>query len=283
MNKNGKEVAIVEKEKGGALTVGKSFSLTPTSLNEAMSLAKMIAESDLAPKDFRGKAGNCLIAMQMGMEVGLAPMQAIQNIAVINGRPTLWGDAALALVQASSICEYVRESWDEKTQTWTCRGKRRDAKEEGVYTFSLADAEKAGLTKKEGTWQSYRKRMIQMRARAFCLRDNFADVLKGLAIREEVEDYVETTATNVPPVVMPKAKEPDATAPVDASAKSAEGMPMVKGEYSFFVKELASVSADFDEVQRYAKDKFSVSSLDLLTRDQAKQILNVWKDVPEGA
>lgn len=275
MNENGKEVATLEKEKIVApLVIGKPFSLTPTSLDEAMKLAKMIADSDLAPKDFRGKAGNCLIAMQMGMEVGLAPMQAIQNIAVINGRPTLWGDAALALVLAAPICEYVRESWDDKNQTWTCRGKRRDAKEEGVYTFSLADAEKAGLTKKEGTWQGYRKRMIQMRARAFCLRDNFADVLKGLAIREEVEDYVETTAEVAAPVAMPKAKEP---APVPTETA---GDHLIPGEYTFFANQMNALGADWEEVLSYAQATFGISDLTRLTKSQAKTILDTWKSEP---
>lgn len=257
------------------LTVGKTFSLTPTSLTEAMSLAKMISESDLAPKDFKGKAGNCLIAMQMGMEVGLAPMQAIQNIAVINGRPTLWGDAALALVLASPVCEYVRESWDEAKQTWTCRSKRRDAKEESIYTFSAADADKAGLTKKEGTWQNYKKRMIQMRARAFNLRDTFADVLKGLAIREEVEDYIETTATATisTPVMTPK--------PMETAAPTVDSDPvLLPGELSFFTKKLLSMGADLAEVVGYAKTKYGVEDVNLLKKSQAKAILEVWEGTP---
>lgn len=274
MNKD-KKAALVNPP-STSLAIGKAFSLSPTSLAEAMKLAELIANSDLAPKDFKGKAGNCLIAMQMGMEVGLAPMQAIQNIAVINGRPTLWGDAALALVQSSTVCEYVRETWDEKAQTWTCRGKRRDTKEEGVYTFSLADAEKAGLTKKEGTWQSYRKRMIQMRARAFCLRDNFADVLKGLAIREEIEDYVETTAE--PVIAMPKPKEPEAgptaQAPVDDNAV------LVPGEYSYFLKQMEKLGADLEEVKRFSKDHFGTDDLAKLTKNQAKQILVTWNPAP---
>lgn len=274
---NGKEVATAEKSEQ-SLAIGKAFSLTPNNLTEAIKLAELIASSDLAPKDFKGKSGNCLIAMQMGMEVGLAPMQAIQNIAVINGRPTVWGDAAIALVLASAVCEYVREEWDEKTQTWTCRGKRKDDAEEGISTFSMADAQKAGLTKKEGPWAYYPKRMIQMRARAFCLRDKFADVLKGLTVREEVMDYVETTATRTDsaPVMTPKPK----TQEVDNSAKSADGTPMVSGELSFFTKELNRLGADMDEVQRYAKDKFSVASITLLSRAQAKDILNAWKDEP---
>jgi hypothetical protein len=276
-----KDMVTVEKPEAQSLTVGKAFSLTPTTLAEAFKLAELIANSDLAPKDFKGKAGNCLIAMQMGMEVGLAPMQAIQNIAVINGRPTLWGDAALALVLASSVCQYVREAWDEKTQTWTCRGKRKDAKEEGVYTFSIADAQKAGLTKKEGTWQSYPKRMIQMRARAFCLRDNFADVLKGLAIREEVEDYVETTAEPAP-IMTPKPKEPEAAAPPVPANGNAVLLP---GEYSYFLKQMDKLGADLEEVKRFAKDKFGLDPdhLDKLTKDQAKQILVAWNPDPPAA
>lgn len=256
-----------------SLTVGKAFSLTPTNIKEAMELAKMIAESDLAPKDFKGKAGNCLIAMQMGMEVGLAPMQAIQNIAVINGRPTLWGDAALGLVLASPICEYIREDWDEKTQTWTCRSKRKDSKEEKIYTFSLADAEKAGLTKKDGTWQSYRKRMIQMRARAFNLRDNFADVLKGLAIREEVEDYVDTTATvtTTEPVMTPKPK---------VAEVPSDGAVLLPGELSFFLKKLETLGANVEEVLKCAVAKYSVPNLASLKKSQAKELISIWEQEP---
>lgn len=271
---NSKEVATVEKDKVASLTVGKTFSLTPTSLSEAMNLAKMIAESDLAPKDFRGKAGNCLIAMQMGMEVGLAPMQAIQNIAVINGRPTLWGDAAMGLVLASPVCDYIHESFDEKAQAATIRGKRKGDKEETVYTFSLADAEKAGLTKKEGPWQNYRKRMIQMRARGFFLRDKFADVLKGLAIREEVEDYVETTATDTAPVTMPKAK-------IAEAQESPAPKTLLPGEYKFFEAEMNELGADWPEVLLYAKGNFGIDDLAKLNKDQAKNILETWRGAPE--
>lgn len=277
MNKNSNELSTSEKQATQSLTVGKAFSLTPTTLSEAMKLAELIANSDLAPKDFKGKAGNCLIAMQMGMEVGLAPMQAIQNIAVINGRPTLWGDAAIGLVLANAVCEYVREDWDEKSQTWTCRSKRRDDKAEKVSTFSLTDASKAGLDKKEGPWRSYPKRMIQMRARAFNLRDNFADVLKGLAIREEVEDYVDTTATESAPVAMPKAKEP---VPSEAVSPTAEMLP---GEFKFFTSRMSALGADFDEVSRYAKDKFGLDDLNKVNKVQAKEILKVWEGLPDDS
>ena len=183
-----KEIAVQESQTP-ALTIGKSFSLTPTNIKEAMDLAKMISESDLAPKDFKGKAGNCLIAMQLGLEVGLAPMQAIQNVAVINGRPSVWGDAMPGLCRASPLCEDIIERMEGEgdAQTAVCIAKRRGA-EPVIGRFSVADAKKAALWSKQGPWTQYPSRMLQMRARSFALRDAFPDVLKGLIAAEEAED-----------------------------------------------------------------------------------------------
>ncbi len=162
------------------------FNFEIGSLKEAMDYAKLIADSDLAPKDYKGKAGNVLIAMQFGSEIGLLPLQAIQNIAVINGRPAIWGDAMIALVQNHPLCEFIKE-WN-KDGTAFCTVKRR-GEEEYTTKFSREDAKNAGLLNKLGVWTQYTDRMLQMRARGFALRDKFSDILKGIAMREEVEDY----------------------------------------------------------------------------------------------
>ena len=67
-----------------------------------------------------------------------------------------------------------------------------------IRTFSIAEARKARLLGKSGPWQDYRGRMLQMRARGFALRDGFADVLKGLNIREEVEDIPKEKESHLP-------------------------------------------------------------------------------------
>jgi hypothetical protein len=172
-----------------------AFDLSPRSLEEAMKFANLLADSSIVPKDFIGKPGNVLVAIQWGMELGLKPMQAMQNIAVINGRPSLWGDAVLALVLASPVCEYIEE-WEENGTAY-CKAKRR-GKPEDIQSFSDEDAKKAGLIGKQGPWSQYPKRMKKMRVRAFTLRDNFADVLKGIAIAEEVMD-VEPVARDITP------------------------------------------------------------------------------------
>lgn len=162
------------------------WTLQPSSFNEVMDYAKLIANSDLAPKDYRGKPGNIIVAIQMGGDVGLSPMQSLANIAVINGRATLWGDALLAVVQASPECEDVVETLSNGVAT--CVVKRR-GHEPTIRTFSMDDAKRAGLAGKQGPWSQYPNRMLQMRARGFALRDAFADVLKGLQSAEEVSDY----------------------------------------------------------------------------------------------
>lgn len=159
--------------------------LGPQSFEQALQFSQYLADSELVPKDYRGNPGNCLIAMQWGSELGLKPLQALQNIASINGRPALWGDAVIALVRASPLCEFVIETDDG--QTATCRVKRRGEPEQS-RTFGMDDARTAGLLGKQGPWTQYPKRMRQMRARAFALRDVFPDVLRGMPVAEEVMD-----------------------------------------------------------------------------------------------
>ncbi|KGR44467.1 hypothetical protein [Xanthomonas vasicola] len=180
-------VATIPQQQGTQIAQPRQqFDLSPQTFEQALTFADYLADSDLVPKDFKGKPANCLIAMQWGAELGLKALQAIQNIAIINGRPALWGDSVLAIVRASPLCEYVTESDDGDTAT--CRVKRRGEAEE-VRTFSMADAKTAGLLGKAGPWTQYPKRMRQMRARAFALRDVFTDVLRGMAIAEEIMDF----------------------------------------------------------------------------------------------
>ena len=166
-------------------TQKQHFSLAPKDLDEAMRFADMLAGSSIVPKDYIGKPGNCLVAIQWGMELGLQPMQAMQSIAVINGRPSLWGDAMLALVKAHPAFEWIKEECDGNVAT--CTIKRR-GELEVVQSFSLEEAKRAGLTGKQGPWTQYPKRMLQMRARGFALRDAFPDALRGVVSAEEARD-----------------------------------------------------------------------------------------------
>ena len=165
---------------------GQIGGIIPQTIEEVFRVATAVAKSGLAPNGMN-TAEKLTVAIMHGMEIGLPPMQAIQKIAVVNGRPTVWGDAIPALIQSrgfklrermvgtgdarSAVCEVVRPEGDVIERT-----------------FSVADAKTAGLWGKVGPWKSYPERMLQMRARGYAARDGAADVLMGLYLREEAED-----------------------------------------------------------------------------------------------
>ena len=163
----------------------------PVTLDEAMRFSEMLSKSQMVPKAYQGKPEDVLVAVQWGKELGLAPLQALQNIACINGKPSVYGDAAMALVQASSVCEGIEEFFEGEgtpNPIAVCVAHRRN-RTPATAKFSVEDAKRAGLWNKPGPWQAYPKRMMQMRARGFALRDAFPDVLKGLITAEEAQDY----------------------------------------------------------------------------------------------
>jgi hypothetical protein len=168
----------------------RPLPLVPRSMEEAMALARAVVASRMAPRGMETPEA-CMIAIMHGLEVGLTPLMALQRIALVEGRPTIWGDGAMALVRASGLCRSVKE-WveGESTETWvaSCEVHRRGETDPVVRQFGVEDAKRAGLWGRPGPWSNYPRRMLQMRARAFALRDVFADVLGGLYLREEIED-----------------------------------------------------------------------------------------------
>lgn len=165
-----------------------AFSLS--SFEQAEKIAEKIAMSTLCPDAFRGKPGDVFVAIMFGQEIGLSPMNALQNIYVVKGRPTLFGDALLGLVithpDYASHKEWMEGTGDNRKYLCTiCR----KGQEPVTKSFSVEDAKLAQLWGgKSESWQKYPERMLQMRARTFCIRDTFPDALKGMTSYEEAKD-----------------------------------------------------------------------------------------------
>jgi hypothetical protein len=204
------------------VTGNRPAAIVPTDMDSAYRLGKAICLAGMAPKGM-DTPEKCMIAIMRGMEVGLTPFMALDKIAIVNGRPTIWGDGAIGLVRGSGLCEFIKERIEGagEARMAVCEAKRRGEPEPIRRTFSVADAKKAGLWGKQGPWQQYPERMLQMRARAFALRDGFADVLGGLYLREEIEDAQpmrDISPREEPPApppavqIAPKAEEPPASA-----------------------------------------------------------------------
>ena len=179
------QLATLRPQSAPALTGARQIGLTPQSIEEAMKMADLLSKSSMVPKDYMNNPGNIIVAIQFGAEIGLPPLQAMQNLSVVNGRPAIWGDAIIALVRGSGLMEDIRE--DISDTGATCTVKRR-GEQPVSRTFTAEDAKRAGLYGKQGPWQQYPKRMLQMRARAWALRDVFPDVLRGVHVGEEAQD-----------------------------------------------------------------------------------------------
>lgn len=180
------QVPAVQAPKPNITTGAQVAALVPQTLDEAFRVSQAIAVSGLAPRGLE-KPEQIMVAIMAGAELGFAPFQSLQSFAVVNGRPTLWGDGLVAVVRRNGCT--IREWHDGDTAH--CAVTRPDTGETIERTFSQSDAIKAGLAGKTGPWQQYPQRMRAMRARAWAVRDGCADMLRGFQVAEEVHDYQE--------------------------------------------------------------------------------------------
>lgn len=214
------EAPAAPKSKVVVQAGSKLAAFVPQTLEEAWKLSGALAASGMTPKAYGNDQNKVMVGILAGAEVGLTPFAALQSIAVIGNNPSLWGDGALALVQASGLLEDMEETDDGEKAT--CRLNRVGRATPIVRSFSMEDARKAGLAGKSGPWSQYPARMRQMRARAFALRDGFSDVLKGLHIAEEARDYAPmagdglgATSAVTPQMLIEQATEDAGEGPAD--------------------------------------------------------------------
>lgn len=208
--------------------VRTSTLFQPQSLAELMEMAQAVSKSALVPPAYRDKPGDIVVAVQMGAEVGLAPLQALQSIAVINGRPAIYGDGFWALVLSSPhyarheeefIGDPGRDDFAAVTRIW-----RSGNETPHVGSFSIADAKRAGVYSKD-TYQKFGKDMLRWRARHRAAQAGFADALRGLIPVEIAEDF-----RHVPSAVVPQPKRksealPPPPPPADVHHPSPEPTP----------------------------------------------------------
>jgi hypothetical protein len=241
-----------EKDNGTALAAEHrelARVMQPKTMDEALALADRLAESNCVPEQYKKKPGDILIAMALGSELGIHWTQALNSIWIANGKPSIYGDMGLALVEASGLLEYKNE-WDDPTVdggTAYCEVKRKGKPQSITRSFSMAQAE--GITFKtanggsykltqKDTWRNYGWRMRRFRALWLALRDEFADVLKGVVGREEMEE-VDITPTD-PQSELPSAQEAEPRA-MDVAVATAEEASAKAAEIE---KWIAEASAD---------------------------------------
>lgn len=316
------QVAKITSSNGNGIVVPKNVD---TDRAARWELAQAIVSARMAPSGMES-AQKVMIAMEAGVELGIPAMASIQSIAIIKGRPCLWGDALIGVVRSSPLCLYVKE-WiegDSDKMIAYCETHRRNEKDPVCRSFSVFDAQRAGLWKSkecDSPWWKYPKRMLQMRARAWCLRDVYADILKGVQIREEVEDYARE-AQDVPvsrPTILAKLKaekpanseegfnrehlneeaemlstgednlnSDETTGSTDdiTEAHSDDDVADYNFNFDDFLKELAeAVISVTDQGERAVVEKsklFANGNLDAGQKDKARDVVTIAREIARG-
>ena len=165
-------------------------SFLPHTFAELQGFAEDYARSNLCPSAYRGKPYDILAAAMQGRELGLNPMQSCASIAMINGKPSIYGEAVNALIMRAdpkNRIECLTEGEGDEL-VGICRYYRVSNNQSGEVRFSVQDAKTAKLWGKAGPWSQYPKRMLMRRALGYVARDIFADALQGVQIAEEQQD-----------------------------------------------------------------------------------------------
>ena len=223
-----------------ALTLSKeketNVCVRLASLDDVAELSQIIIDAGWVKPGT--KLPDVMVRVLKGQEVGLPAIEAVNTIAVINGKPSLYGDGQLAIVMSSGLledkAEYFEKAEDGSTVA-VCTTKRRGMKTPHTTRYGYADAKRARLTGKAGPWTDNPARQCQMRARAFNLRDMFPDVLCGIYSGEEAEDIpadgfeapVHESAPLPPPAPRRGQRKAAAPKPVDIAQSDPEEPPTV--------------------------------------------------------
>lgn len=177
----------------------RSGPIEPQTLAELKDLASNFAASglfgNLSPQQ-------ALVISLAGRDLGFSYTQALRAFSIIKGKPTLTADGMVAAALARGVCEYFRpvEQTDERA-TWETR---RVGCEPTRYTFSMADAERAGLV--SDMYRRHPRRMLSARAKAYLARDVYPEILLGLVTEDEADEIASKpaprTAQRPAPVVV---------------------------------------------------------------------------------
>lgn len=204
--------AVVERPKPQLVAQSEVMAIMPTSIEEAGRYAQGLVRAGIVPDAFKDKATGqvnpelVMMGVLKSMEIGVPPQTGLAGLLPINGRFSVWGDLAAALVQRTGQVERQQtiELGAENLDAGSPPGEWPDAygmrvlywrkgqADPYVGEFTVRDAKRAGLwnNARRAPWIHYPKRMLFNRARAFALRDGFADGLNGLTIAEEAEDFM---------------------------------------------------------------------------------------------
>ena len=154
-------------------------------------VGNMFAKSELVPAHLRGKPADCIIAVQLAHEMGLAPLSVLQNIYMVSGKAGWSAQFLIARANASGVFDDSGIDWDVEGKvadlSVTAYATKRAGGRRVEYTVSMAMAKAEGWTK-NAKYQTMPELMLRYRAATTLIGLYCPEVKFGLGVREELED-----------------------------------------------------------------------------------------------
>lgn len=206
---------IVVKNEGKTVSQALNSFGNIKSFEDTQRMAVALAKSSIVPKEYQNNVGNCIIALDIADRVGLSPMMVMQNLYVVNGRPS-WGSQSIAAMinnsrKFAAPLKYVLEG---KGESLSCYVEAKDHEGNVITgpTITMAMAKEEGWTSKSGSkWKTMPEIMIRYRAASFFGRLYCSDLLMGIYSEDENKDMgkdFETTKVDVEKEVEEIIQEP---------------------------------------------------------------------------
>ena len=190
--------SLTLQEQGQQLSVLGAFA-NSEQFQMAKQAAEMLASSSMVPVTYQNNPGSCFIALNTALRLRMDPLMIMQNLYVVQNRPSWSGQFAIALV---NICPKFSATWFEyRNEEDFQKGVRMCAQlktGQNVYgTWITPEMVKAeGWGKK---WQTRPEQMYKYRAAAFFARTNCPEALLGLSVEGEAEDIAGKSQPDIKP------------------------------------------------------------------------------------
>ena len=186
--------------------------------------AHALACSDIVPAAYKGNKANCLLALNMAHRMGCDPLMVMQNVYVIQGRPSMSSQFLIAAFNKSKAFSTIKYEFTgvEGQDSWGCRAsaieRETGEKHTGtLVTIGMAKAE--GWSKKSGSkWKAMPELMLRYRSAAFFIRQTCPEIALGFQTDDEVRDIasvVQPVTRTVSDLLKPKEPEPEPELEID--------------------------------------------------------------------
>lgn len=196
-NEKTQQTAVAQVKENTHLNLQTDYSLgifgTSDNFKMAWQMSQALAESTVVPSTFQKNPANCLIAVEQANRLNMSPFMVMQNLYVIQGKPSWSSKFLIAMINGSKKFD-AELQYDEKKDAngkpysclaWTTKNGRRI---EGMEVTMDMAKEEGWLAKNGSKWKTLPALMLRYRAASFFASLNCPELTLGIYTKEEVED-----------------------------------------------------------------------------------------------